>query len=142
MAEDDHRPLGESRDLFQEECRAGPDLVERLPVGAAVGPEVPIRPDPADLAAGDALEVAIVPFDEERLRDRLREARQLGGAERPLERARIDRSEALPGQPRQEAAGPLLALGEQRDVAEPGVAARLAPLGLTVADREDIKRPG
>src|SRR5438105_11128434 len=79
--------------------RPASNVLRRLAARAAVAPEVPVRALGVDLAAGDALVVAVVPLHQQRFRGRVREAGEDGGAARPLVRAAEDGVEPLAGQP-------------------------------------------
>ena len=111
VAEGDHTAIGNSVQLFQEGGRPRLHLLDRLPVGTAVAPQVPIRPALVDLPGSDPFVVAVVPLDKEWIDGGFREAGQLSGSDRAPKRARIDLAEALLGKSFPKAPGPLLPLG-------------------------------
>src|SRR5262245_51010985 len=112
---------------------ARPDLRRRLAAGTAVAEELPVGALGVDLGRGPALVVAIVPLDEVAVElGRVREAGELAGARRALERARPYPGEAEPAQPLAEALRVALAALGERKVRAAGVLAGEAPSRLAV----------
>ena len=115
------------------------ELLERLAAGAVVAPHVPARALDADLLRGPPLVVAVVALAQVGVGlGAVAEAGELGGAAGALHRRAEHERELAPGEPRRDLARLRLALGQQRQVGGAGVLAGAAPLGLAVADEDDL----
>ena len=138
MGEDQRVAVGRQRAL-DHAVGAGGELLERLAAGAVVAPHVPARALDADLLRGPPLVDAVVALPQVGVGlGAVAEAGQLGGAAGALHRRAEHERELAPGEPRRDLARLRLALGQQRQVGGAGVLAGAAPLGLAVADEDDL----
>ena len=118
---------------------AGGELLERLAVRDVVAPDVPARALDADVLRGAALVVAVLALAQVVV--------GLGASPKPassaVRRARCSGEVRTSANSRPSSLGatarglPLALLGE-REVGEAGVAPGAAPLGLAVADEDDL----
>src|SRR5262249_60750416 len=139
VGERDRRPLlpGEPA---QKRPGAGIDLGRRLASRAAVNVDLPSRPPRPYVGAGQALVLPVIELTQEGSDRGAVEACELGGAERPLQGARV-RSAAMDGA--QHPTAPpclLLPLRQQRQVPPAPVLPPLRPGGPSVAPQVKIQR--
>ena len=97
-----------------------------------------------DLLARQPLTLAVIPLDEIRVDNcSIREAGDLAGLSRPLQRADEHRGEAETGEPGEERRSLRPTLLGQRQVRASGVSFLAAPRGLAVAHDDDpLRRVG
>ena len=118
---------------------AGGERLERLAAREVVAPHVPARALDADLLRGQALVVAVAALAQVVVElDAVAEARQLGGPSRALQRRGEHEREVAAREPGGDRARLGLALLGEREVGVAGVPPCAAPLGLSVADEDEL----
>ena len=130
--------LGRQRAL-DHAVGARADRRQRLAAREAVAPDVPARDGLADLLGGEPLVLAVLALAQVVVGlGAVAVAGQLGGSARALQRRGEHERELAAGQPLGDRARLRLALLREREVGVAGVAHRAAPLGLAVADDDEL----
>ena len=126
---------------MQDTVGAGSDLLGRLPTRRAVAPDRPVRHLAPDVDRRTTLVLPVVPLHQAgaNLGD-LAEAGQPAGLGRPRERARQHEHEAPAAERQPHTLGRAPSVLGERDVGTAGVAIVRAPIGLAVANQDDLVR--
>ena len=138
MGEDQHVAVGGER-AFDHAIGARGERVERLAAGDVVAPHVPAWALDADLLRLPPLVLAVVALAQIVVElGAVAEAGELRGATGALHGRGEHERELAPGELRDDGERLFLALWEQRQVSGSGVLSGAAPLGLAVADEDDL----